>query len=78
MRTEVRPRKYVPRLWLLMLRPLLRFSLTRDAYVLRGIGNSTGPVLRSERRRRRRHEFEGVDRRRPRVAGVQTDARLFD
>jgi hypothetical protein len=30
---------------LLLLRPVTRYSLTRDAYVLRGIGNRRGPVL---------------------------------
>jgi len=28
------------------LRPLLRYSAGRDAYVLRGIGRRVGPVLR--------------------------------
>jgi hypothetical protein len=28
-----------------MLRPLLRFSIGRDAYVLRGIGSRYGPVF---------------------------------
>jgi hypothetical protein len=37
-----------------MLRPLLRYSATRDAYVLRFVGRSTGPVLRADRRGRRR------------------------
>jgi hypothetical protein len=44
---------------------VLRFSATRDAFVLRAVGNSAGPVLRPDRRRRRRRmSFEGVDRRR--------------
>jgi hypothetical protein len=49
----------------LILRPLLRFSFTRDAFVLRGIGNFAGPVLRPDRRRRRwpRREYDGVERR---------------
>jgi len=64
MRSAVRPRRYVARGWLLILRPVLRYSATRDAYVLRGLGNSTGPVLRVDRRRRRRQEpFTGTDRR---------------
>jgi hypothetical protein len=46
----------------LAFRPVLRYSITRDAFVLRGIGGSVGPVLRPDRRARRRH-FEGIDRR---------------
>lgn len=49
-----RPRHYVSRTTLLLLRPLFRHSLSRDAYVLRVVGNSRGPVLRRERRRRQR------------------------
>jgi hypothetical protein len=67
MRKSVRPRRYIARHWLLILRPVLRYSITRDAFVLRFVGNSTGPVLRLDRRnrnRRRREPFEGVDRRR--------------
>jgi hypothetical protein len=62
---RIRSRHYVARPWLLVLRPLLRFSLTRDAYVLRGIGNFAGPVLRQDRRRgnRRRDRYDGVERR---------------
>ena len=69
MRTEVRPRRYLARHWLVILRPVFRYSATRDAFVLRLIGNSTGPVLRLDRRRRRRSQsFEGVDRRRTQAA----------
>jgi hypothetical protein len=46
-----------------VLRPALRYSATRDAFVLRGIGNSRGPVLRPDRRGRRQGSFEGIDRR---------------
>ncbi len=63
MRSAVRPRRYVARHWLLILRPLLRYSATRDAYVLRAIGRSTGPVLRVDRRRRRAQPFAGAERR---------------
>ena len=63
MRTTVRPRRYVGRQWLLICRPILRYSVTRDAFVLRLVGNSTGPVLRPNRRRRRRRSFDGVERR---------------
>lgn len=51
MRTIRRPRHYIARHWLMLARPLLRYSASRDAYVLRGIGVHTGPVLRLERRR---------------------------
>jgi hypothetical protein len=37
--------------------------MSRDAFVLRGIGNSAGPVLRPERRRRRGRPVDGSDRR---------------
>jgi hypothetical protein len=50
-----------------MLRPVLRYSSTRDAFVLRLVGKSGGPVLRVDRRRRRR-SFDGVDRRRAQTA----------
>jgi hypothetical protein len=47
----------------MLVRPLFRYSLSRDAYVLRLIGNSRGPVLRRERRARQR-DFNGPERRR--------------
>jgi hypothetical protein len=59
-----RPRHYVSGITLVLLRPVFRHSLGRDAYVLRLIGNSSGPVLRRERRHRQR-EFAGAERRRP-------------
>lgn len=58
-----RPRHYVSRSALAVLRPLLRYSPTRDAYVLRLIGNARGPVFRRERRRAQR-EHNGPERRR--------------
>lgn len=58
-----RPRHYVSRVTLLLLRPLFRPSRSRDAYVLRVIGGSRGPVLRRERRRRQRGH-PGPERRR--------------
>ncbi len=67
MRTEVRPRRYLARHWLVILRPIFRYSATRDAFVLRLLGNTIGPVLRVDRRRRSR-PFEGVDRRRAQAA----------
>jgi hypothetical protein len=66
MRSAARPRRYIARFWLLALRPVLRYSATRDAFVLRLIGNARGPVLRPNRRRRP-EPFDGIDRR-----GVQT------
>lgn len=69
MRSAARPRRYVARHWLVILRPLLRYSASRDAFVLRLVGRSTGPVLRQDRRRRHRpRQFEGVERRRARAA----------
>ncbi len=51
------------------MRPFLRYSESRDAYVLRVVGRSTGPVLRPERRLMGGSRgFDGVDRRRARVA----------
>jgi hypothetical protein len=49
MRTTPRPRREVPQILLRLLRPVFRYSTTRDAYVLRGIGNRRGPVLRPRR-----------------------------
>ncbi len=72
MRTVKRPRRYLARHWIVLLRPLFRYSAPRDAYVLRAIGGSLGPVLRVDRRdagrstrvdRRRAARFDGVDRR---------------
>lgn len=57
-----RPRHYVSSMTLMLVRPLFRYSLSRDAYVLRLIGNSSGPVLRRERRRKQR-DFAGPERR---------------
>ncbi len=68
MRTVPRPRRYLARHWMTVLRPLLRYSQTRDAYVLRGVGSSIGPVLRVDRRARSRREFDGVERRRASAA----------
>ncbi|HEV3070498.1 MAG TPA: hypothetical protein VGY76_03620 [Solirubrobacteraceae bacterium] len=63
MRSAVRPRRYVARGWLLIFRPILRYSATRDAYVLRAVGSKRGPVLRANRRRRRQQPFAGAERR---------------
>lgn len=45
MRTTPRPRHHVNPVVLALLRPALRYSYTREAYVLRGIGNHRGPVF---------------------------------
>jgi len=63
MRTQQRPRRYVSRHWLAALKPVLRYSATRDAFVLRAIGNSSGPVLRVDRRTARRTAYSGAERR---------------
>jgi hypothetical protein len=62
MNHHARPRRYLARPWLVLLRPLLRYSKFRDAWVLKGVGNSVGPVLRVERRSRQL-SFSGRDRR---------------
>jgi hypothetical protein len=63
MRSVRRPRHYVSARTLGLLRAFFRYSYGRDAFVLRGIGGSRGPVLRIERRRRQR-PYDGGDRRR--------------
>lgn len=68
MRMQQRPRRYVARYWLLLLKPLLRHSATRDAFVLRGVGRSAGPVLRVDRRAGRKTSYGGIERRRARAA----------
>jgi len=50
MRSERRTRRYVQRHWLTLLWPVMRYSNSRNAYVLRGVGRRVGPVLRVERR----------------------------
>jgi hypothetical protein len=72
MRRVKRPRRYVARHWLVLLAPVTRYSVSRDAYVLRGVGRRVGPVLRLDRRHppapdgveRRKRPFDGVERRR--------------
>jgi hypothetical protein len=68
MRIQQRPRRYVARYWLLLLKPVLRYSATRDAFVLRGVGRSAGPVLRVDRRAGRENSYGGIERRRVHVA----------
>lgn len=45
MRTTPRSRHHLHPLLLALFRPALRYSYTREAYVLRGIGNHRGPVF---------------------------------
>jgi hypothetical protein len=66
MRTAKRPRRYVARHWLLLVRPVFRYSAVRDAYVLRVVGRRVGPVLRLDRRHEQR--LDGVERRHTSVA----------
>lgn len=54
-----------------LLRPLLRFSTARDAYVLRGVGRRVGPVLREDRRRHTL-PIDRPDRRRSDASSAQT------
>jgi hypothetical protein len=68
MRIVRRPRHYVARQWLVLMKPALRYSVSRDAYVLRGFGHRYGPVLRADRRRRRAFEMVELERRDARVA----------
>ena len=43
---QPRPRREISKPTLTLLRPFFRYSISRDAYVLRGVGNRVGPVLR--------------------------------
>ncbi|MSW51763.1 MAG: hypothetical protein F2817_12870 [Actinobacteria bacterium] len=45
MRTTHRPRHRLHPVLLALLRPVLRYSYTREAYVLRLVGNDRGPVF---------------------------------
>jgi hypothetical protein len=67
MRTTKRPRHYLSPHLMMLLRPVLRYSHTRKAYVLRVVGASRGPVLRVDRRRGA-YSFEGTERRHTRIA----------
>jgi hypothetical protein len=76
MRMERRTRHYVARRWLVLLTPIMRFSGSRNAYVLRLVGRKLGPVLKLERRHmhvfypaeRRSTGFRAAERRRRAVA----------
>jgi len=68
MRTAHRPRRYVAQHWLVLAAPLLRFSQSRDAYVLRVLGTKVGPVLKPDRRAMNRRRLDGPERRQTRAA----------
>jgi hypothetical protein len=70
MRQKQRPRRYVNSTLLSILFPLFRYSLTRDAYVLRIVGQRLGPVLRVNRRRRATRGYSGPERRRGARSGA--------
>jgi hypothetical protein len=63
LRTVRRPRRYVSPDSLTLLRPLFSYDRERRAYLLRGVGEYFGPVLRPDRRVSV-EQPEGVDRRR--------------
>jgi hypothetical protein len=44
-----RPRREVSPALTVLARPFLRYSVGREAYVLRGVGNRMGPVLKPRR-----------------------------
>jgi len=48
MAQEPRPRRIVDDKTLRLLRPILRYSRTRRAWVLRGVGNHIDPVLKRD------------------------------
>jgi hypothetical protein len=66
----LRRRRYVGKRWFALLSPLLRYSYSRDAYILRGVGRRVGPVLRQDRRnpRRRPRPADGIERRQAGIA----------
>ncbi len=70
LRTVRRPRRYVAQHWLTLLAPAFEYDYSRDAYILRGIGEHIGPVLRLDRRTQpdadrrrlwREQHLEGLD-----------------
>jgi hypothetical protein len=63
LRSIKRPRRYIAPHWLFLLKPTLRYSATRDAFVFRVVGSTRGPVLRPDRRGRRGLAFIGQERR---------------
>jgi hypothetical protein len=67
MRNIRRQRRYVAKRWLVVLKPVLRYSHTREAFIIRGVGTSVGPVLRVDRRRTRR-KGDAAEHRQARIA----------
>jgi hypothetical protein len=45
------------------MRPVLRYSSTRDAFVLRVVGSYRGPVIRRDRRIAPESVYDGPERR---------------
>lgn len=68
MRGVRRPRRYVASRWLKLTSPIFRYSRSRNAYVLRAVGNQVGPVLRADRRHMQRRHLKGPERRQTRAA----------
>jgi hypothetical protein len=63
-RSVPRTRHYVSPGALTLCRPVLAFDYAREAYILRGVGDRVGPVLREDRRRRRSaNGYRGPERR---------------
>ena len=62
MQRAPRPRHYISPGLLTVMRPFLRYSYSRGAYVLRIVGERWGPVLRPDQRRHQL-EYDGHDRR---------------
>jgi hypothetical protein len=61
MRTVRRPRRYVNSQLLTLLAPVFSYDNRRDAYLMRGIGERVGPVLRVDRRVRHEPPLGGID-----------------
>lgn len=55
-RQSPRTRREIPKVALVALSPLFKFSPNRDAYILRAVGRRHGPVL-ARRGLNRRHGF---------------------
>jgi YD repeat-containing protein len=62
MHRPARPRHYVSSGLLTVMRPFMRYSYSRGAYVLRVVGERWGPVLRKDQRRHQL-DYDGSDRR---------------
>jgi hypothetical protein len=46
-----RQRRYASPYLVALLKPVMRYSFSRDAYILRGVGDRVGPVLVTSRHR---------------------------